>query len=153
MQKTENEHIYKSNNKSILLYHFVFPAKYRRKIFSETVDASLREICVEISERYEIRFIEIDVDEDHVHFLIQSVPIYSVTQLVKMIKSLTARQLFIKCPEVKKQLWGGNIWTSGYYVNTVGQFASKEVIQRYVAGQGKYRKLYERQLEFDFDEL
>jgi putative transposase len=83
MQK-EDEHIYKSHNKSILLYHFVFPAK--RKIFSETVAAKLREICIGISERYEIRFIEIGVDENHVHFLIQSVPMYSVTQLVKMNK-------------------------------------------------------------------
>ena len=70
MQNNEDEHIYKSHNKSILLYHFVFPAKYRRKIFSDTVDAILREICIEISECYEIRFIEIGVDEDHVHFLI-----------------------------------------------------------------------------------
>ena len=153
MQNNEDEHIYKSHNKSILLYHFVFPAKYRRKIFSDTVDATLREICIEISECYEIRFIEIGVDEDHVHFLIQSVPMYSVTQLVKMIKSLTARQLIASCPEIKKQLWGGNIWTSGYYVNTVGQYASREVIQRYVAGQGKYRSLYEGQLEFELGML
>ena len=67
----------------------------------------------------------IGVDEDHVHFLIQSIPMYSVTQLVKMIKSLTARQLLSSCPEIKKQLWGGNIWTSGYYVNTVGQYDKK----------------------------
>ena len=78
---------------------------------------------------------------------------YSVTQLVKMIKSLTARQLIASCPGIKKQLWGGNIWTSGYYVNTVGQYASREVIQRYVDGQGKCRKLYEGQLEFEFGML
>ena len=147
--KNENEHIYKSHNKSLLLYHFVFPAKYRRKVFSGTVDGKLREICVGISERYEINFIEIGVDEDHVHFLLQSVPMYSVTQLVKMIKSLTARQLFSECPEIKKLLWGGNLWTSGYYVNTVGLYASKEVIQRYVAGQGVYQKLHEGQLELE----
>ena len=143
----EDEHIYKGHNKSLLLYHFVFPAKYRRKIFSDTVDAKLREVCIGISERYEINFIEIGVDEDHVHFLVQSVPMYSVMQLIKMIKSLTSRQLFASCPEVKELLWGGNLWTSGYYVNTVGLYASKEVIQRYVAGQGAYRKLHEGQLE------
>ena len=151
--QNEDEHIYKSHNKSLLLYHFVFPAKYRVKVFSDTVDGKLREICIGISERYEINFIEIGVAEDHVHFLVQSVPMYSVTQLVKMIKSLTACQLFASCPELKKQLWGGNLWTSGYYVNTVGQYASKEVIQRYVAGQGKYRKLHEGQLVFEFDVL
>ena len=153
MIQNEDEHIYKSHNKSLLLYHFVFPAKYRAKVFSDAVDEKLREICIGISERYEINFIEIGVDEEHVHFLVQSVPMYSVTQLVKMIKSLTACQLFASCPEIKKQLWGGNLWTSGYYVNTVGQYASKEVIQRYVAGQGKYRKLHEGQLVFEFDIL
>ncbi len=130
MMTNNDEHIYKSHNKNLLLYHLVFFAKYRRKIFSDTVDAKLREICLGINERYEINFIEIGVDEDHVHFLIQSVPMYSVTQLVKMIKILTARQLFSSCPEIKKQLWGGNLWTSGYYVNTVGLYASKEVICR-----------------------
>ena len=145
----EDEHIYKSHNKSLLLYHLVFPAKYRRKIFTDSVENTLKGICVGISERYEIRFIEIGVDDDHVHFLVQSVPILSVTQIVKTIKSITARQLFPTHPEIKRMLWGGNLWTSGYYVNTVGQYASREVIERYVAGQGKYKKLYESQLVFD----
>ena len=145
----EDEHIYKSHNKSLLLYHLVFPAKYRRKIFTDSVENTLKEICVGISERYEIRFIEIGLDDDHVHFLVQSVPILSVTQIVKTIKSITARQLFQTHPEIKRMLWGGNLWTSGYYVNTVGQYASREVIERYVAGQGKYKKLYESQLVFD----
>ena len=145
----EDEHIYKSHNKSLLLYHLVFPAKYRRKIFTDSVENTLKEIFVGISERYEIRFIEIGLDDDHVHFLVQSVPILSVTQIVKTIKSITARQLFQTHPEIKRMLWGGNLWTSGYYVNTVGQYASREVIERYVAGQGKYKKLYESQLVFD----
>ena len=145
----EDEHIYKSHNKSLLLYHLVFPAKYIRKIFTDSVENTLKEICVGISERYEIRFIEIGVDDDLVHFLVQSVPILSVTQIVKTIKSITARQLFQTHPEIKRMLWGGNLWRSGYYVNTVGQYASREVIERYVAGQGKYKKLYESQLVFD----
>ena len=147
----EDEHIYKSHNKSLLLYHLVFPAKYRRKIFTAGVENTLKEICVGISERYEIRFIEIGVDEDHVQFLVQSVPVLSVTQIVKTIKSITARQLFQTHPEIKRMLWGGNLWTSGYYVNTVGQYASRDVIEQYVAGQGKYKKIYESQLVFDFD--
>jgi putative transposase len=81
-----SEHIYKNHNKSLLLYHFVFPAKYRRDIFTTKVDETLRNICIGISKRYEINFIEIGVDENHVHFLIQSVPALTVTQLVKMIK-------------------------------------------------------------------
>ncbi len=146
----EDEHICKSHNKSLLLYHLVFPAKYRRQIFTNSVEKSLKEVCIGISERYGIRFVEIGVDEDHVHFLVQSVPMMSVIKSVKLLKSLTARRLFQLHPEIKKQLWGGNLWTSGYYVNTVGLYASKDVIQRYVAGQGKYTKLYASQPDLDF---
>ena len=102
-----SEYIHKSHNVTVLLYHLVFPAKYRRAVFDEEVDSELREVCLEIEKRYEVKFLEIGVDKDHVHFLIQSVPTYSVTRLVKMIKSLTAREVFRRCPHVKKQLWGG----------------------------------------------
>lgn len=110
----------------------VFPAKYRRKIFDSEVDETLKETCIEISERYEINFIEIGNDEDHVHFLIQSVPTLSVTKIVSIIKSITAREIFQKHKEVKKVLWGGALWSSGFYVNTVGQYANEEMIINYV---------------------
>ena len=85
-----SEYIHKSHNVTVLLYHLVFLAKYRRTVFDEQVDAVLREVCLEIEKRYEIKFIEIGIDKNHVHFLIQSVPTYSVTKLVTMLKSLTA---------------------------------------------------------------
>jgi REP element-mobilizing transposase RayT len=69
-----SEYIHKSHNVTVLLYHLVFPAKYRRVVFDEQVDAVLREVCLEIEKRYEIKFIEIGVDKEHVHFLVQSVP-------------------------------------------------------------------------------
>jgi putative transposase len=84
------------------MYHLVFPAKYRKAIFDKEVDKKLKEICLEIELRYEIKFLEIGTDIDHVHFLIQSVPTYSVTKLVTMIKSITAKEIFKRCPEVKK---------------------------------------------------
>ncbi len=99
----------------------VFPAKYRRAVFDVSVDQVLREICLEIEKRYQIKFLEIGVDEDHVHFLVQSVPTYSVTKIVTTIKSVTARQIFRQCPQVKKQLWGGEFWTDGYFTSTVGK--------------------------------
>ena len=130
----------------------VFPAKYRKKIFDDTVDKTLKEVCLEISERYEIHFVEIGNDEDHVHFLIQSVPTLAVTRIVTIIKSITAREIFAKHKDVKKVLWGGNLWTSGYYVNTVGQYGNTEVIQKYIQNQGKdieYTKLHEDQLKLE----
>ena len=97
-----DEHIYKSHNKSLLLYHLVFPAKYRKKIFDDNVDKKLKDVCIEISERYEIIFIEIGNDEDHVHFLIQGIPKMPVSRIVQIVKSITARELFSKHPEIKK---------------------------------------------------
>ena len=66
-----SEYIHKSHNVSILLYHYVCPAKYRRVIFDDTVDKILIQTCNEISKRYEINVMEIGTDGDHVHFLIQ----------------------------------------------------------------------------------
>lgn len=89
------------------MYHLVFPAKYRRVITDDQVDAVLKEICLGVAECYQVKFLEIGTDKDHVHFLVQSsVPIYSVTKLVKLIKSITAQEIFRRCPQVKKKLRG-----------------------------------------------
>ena len=137
----------------MLLYHIVCPAKYRRKVFTEEVEKTLKDICVGISERYEINFIEIGADKDHVHFLIQGIPSISVTSIVKIVKSITAREIFLKHKEIKRLLWGGNLWTSGYYANTVGQYGNEKVIKDYVQQQGKeYKQVYRGQLKL-FDDL
>ena len=86
-----SDYRHKRHNVSSLLYHIVCPAKYRRVIFDPEVDTILRDICLDIAQRYEIAFLEIGTDKDHVHFLVQSVPSYSPTKLVQIIKSLTAR--------------------------------------------------------------
>jgi len=124
------------------MYHFVCPAKYRKAIFSESVTETLVKICTEISERYEIHFLEIGTDKNHVHFLIQSIPKYSPTKIIMTVKSITAKQIFAKHPEVKQQLWGGEIWTDGYFVNTVSQYGNEEIITKYLRDQGKDTKDY-----------
>jgi len=143
-----SEYIHKSHNVTVLLYHLVFPAKYRRAIFDEKVDKVLRDICLEIEDRYQIKFLEIGTDIDHIHFLVQSVPTYTVTKLVTVIKSITAREVFRLCPHVKKQLWGGEFWSDGYFASSVGRHGDENTITDYVKGQGKeYQKLHEdRQL-------
>lgn len=118
-----SEYIHKSHNVSVLMYHVVCPAKYRRVVFSEEVDEELREVCIEISKRYEIEFLEIGVDRNHVHFLIQSIPTYSPKKVVQIIKSIPAREIFRRVPSVKRQLWGGEFWSKGYFVSTVGKAA------------------------------
>jgi REP element-mobilizing transposase RayT len=109
----------------VLLYHLVFPAKYRRAVFDEAVDGVLRDVCLDLERRYQLKFMEIGTDKHHVHFLVQSVPAYNVTKLVTLIKSITAREVFRLCPYVKKQLWGGEFWTDGYFVSTVGRHAMR----------------------------
>ena len=129
------------------MYHFVTPSKYRRKVFSDKVEITLKEVCKGIEERYEIHFIEIGSDEDHVHFLLQSVPMNSPKRIIQIIKSITAKKIFEIHPEVKRLLWGGHFWTSGYYVNTVDEYADAETIKKYVENQGKkYHQIYRNQL-------
>ena len=126
------------------MYHLVFPAKYRRAVIDKSVDSKLREVCLELEKRYEMQFLEIGTDEDHVHFLLQSVPKYSVTKLVTIIKSITAKEVFRSCPHVKKALWGGEFWSDGYFASTVGKHGDENVIARYVKNQkGTYSKLHE----------
>ena len=138
-----SDYIHKSHNVTVLLYHIVFPAKYRRVVIDELVDRVIKDTCLEIEKRYQIHFLEIGTDQDHIHFLIQSVPIYTVTKIVTMIKSLTAREVFRLCPQVKKQLWGGEFWSDGYFANTVGKHGNEHMIAQYVKNQGQtYQQLH-----------
>ena len=141
--------IHKSHNVTILLYHLVFPAKYRRVVFDEDVDMVLKDVCVTMENFYQIKYIEIGTDRDHVHFLVQSVPTYTITKIVTIIKSITAREIFKRCPEVKKKLWGGEFWTDGYFASTVGKHGDENMIAKYVKNQGKeYTNIYKgKQLE------
>jgi len=146
------ELIRKSHNVSILMYHFVFVAKYRRLVIDDEVDRVLKQVCIELSKRYEIRFLEIGTERDHVHFLIQSVPTYSPMRIVTKVKSITAREIFSKIPKVKKQLWGGEFWTDGYFVSTVGEHANEDVIREYIKNQGKqsnYKQLYKQAVSYE----
>ena len=144
-----SKYIHKSHNVSLLLYHFVCPAKYRRVVFSDEIDNTVKDICVEISRRYEIHFVEIGTDKDHVHFLVQSVPKYSPTEVITIIKSITAKEVFKHHSEVKKVLWGGEFWSDGYFVSSVGQHGNEKSIQAYVKKQGQsgeYKQLLKQQL-------
>ena len=143
-------YIHKSHNVSVLLYHIVCPAKYRKIVLSNEVDNAIKKICIEISKRYEMHFVEIGADKNHVHFLVQSVPTYSPTKIVRTIKSITAREIFRQIPSIKKELWGGEFWTDGYYINTVSKRGNEDVVRQYVKKQGNegdYEQLHFVQLK------
>jgi REP element-mobilizing transposase RayT len=141
------EHLRKRHNVSLLIYHIVCPAKYRREIFSSGVASTLKQTCLELGIRYEMEFLEIGTDQDHVHFLIQTIPSRSVSETVRILKSIRAKAIYRKHPEVKKFLWGGNIWTMGYYANTVGRYGDLKMIANYVKNQGipHYEQLHMQQ--------
>jgi len=131
------------------MYHIVCPAKYRKVIFCEKADELLKEICLEIEKRYEIDFIEIGTDKNHVHFLVQSVPMYSPKKIVQIIKSITAREMFSRMPEIKEKLWGGEFWSKGYFVSTVSKNAGEASVAKYVRNQGKAYDGYEVMYRID----
>ncbi len=146
----ESEYIHKSHNVSVLIYHIVCPAKYRKVVFSEKIEEIIKDICIEISKRYELVFLEIGFDKDHTHFLVQSVPMYSPTKIVTMIKSVTAREVFKRCPEVKQILWGGEFWSKGFFISSVGKHGDEEKLKNYVKNQGVYKEykvLHQEQLK------
>ena len=146
----ESHFIHKSHNVTVLIYHLVCPAKYRKVVFVGAVDARLKEVCLEIEKRYEIHFLEIGLDQNHAHFLFHSVPSYSPSQLAKVIKSITAREIFKSYPDLKKALWGSQFWSKGYFMSSVGKHGDEKQLRNYVQNQGNiedYECLHQSQLK------
>ena len=144
-----SQQIHKEHNVSVLIYHLVCPTKYRRVVITNEVDREIKDICKEIALRFEMAFLEIGADKDHVHFLIQTVPVRSPSEIARIVKSLTAREVFKRVPSVKDKLWGGEIWSDGFYICTAGRHGYEDQIRRYVASQGRtkeYVRIYAEQL-------
>ncbi len=147
-----SDYRHKRHNVSVLMYHIVCPAKYRRVIVDAEVDTVRKDVCFDIAKRYEIAFLEIGTDKDHVHFLVQSVPSSSPTKIVKRIKGLTAREIFHRVPTVKTRLWGGEFWSKGSCISTVGRHGNAEVMRRYVTQQGSakgYQQLHRQDVQLE----
>ena len=132
-------------------YHFVTPVKYRKAIFGiPDREQSLQSICKEIEERYSIEFEQVGIDTDHVHYLVSVAPKLAPSRVVQIIKSITARELFRRHPELRKELWGGELWTDGFFVATVGEGGNRDVIRVYIENQGKVSHDLQLKL-FDFN--
>ncbi len=131
-------------------YHFVVPVKYRKGIFGHTDrEQALVAICREIEERYDIRFETVGIDLNHVHFLLSAVPRFSPANIIQVVKSITAMHLFKRHPDLKRELWGGHLWSEGYFVATIGEGGNKQVIENYIKNQGKKPESEQLKL-FDF---
>jgi putative transposase len=115
----------------------VFPVKYRKTLLDSEVTNIIQETAEGIAERYPIEMEAIGCDKDHIHLLCGAHPKVAPGRIVQIFKSITAREIFRRKPSVKKELWGGEFWTDGYYVATVGERANWDTVEKYVRKQGK----------------
>jgi putative transposase len=118
-------------------YHIVFPVKYRRALLDEEVTEIIQQTAEGIAERYAIEMEAIGCDKDHIHLLCGAHPKVAPSKIVQIFKSITAREIFSRKPSIKKELWGGEFWTDGYYVATVGERGNWDTVEQYVQKQGK----------------
>ena len=121
-------------------YHIVFPVKYRKAMLDEAETMMIQETAAEIAERFPIEMAAIGTDKNHIHLLCSAHPKVAPGRIVQLFKSLTAREIFRRKPAVKRMLWGGEFWSDGYYVATVGERANWQTVERYVQRQGQPRE-------------
>jgi putative transposase len=118
-------------------YHIVFPVKYRKALIDSEVTGIITETAEGISQRYAIEMEAVGCDKDHIHLLCGAHPKIAPGRIVQIFKSITAREIFRQKPSIRKELWGGEFWTDGYYVATVGERGDWNTVERYVQKQGK----------------
>jgi len=118
-------------------YHIVFPVKYRKLLLTDETPLAIVEIAKEIGERYDMEFEQIGTDGDHIHILMSFPPKYGGSDILRIFKSITVKQLFLRFPDLRKKLWGGEFWTDGFYLATVSERGNWKVVENYVANQGK----------------
>lgn len=126
----------KNHSKYLLMYHIIFVIKYRRKLLN-IYGEKVKSLFKEISESYDSKILEMEVDENHIHLLIESEPKISVLQIVRVLKSISTRKLWKKySEELRKYFWYKNMfWSRGYFVCSIGN-ASEETIRKYIENQG-----------------
>ena len=113
-------------------YHLVWSPKYRKGLLTGELAKRVEELFREISEAHDITIDELEVSVDHVHIFCSFPPRYAISQVVGRLKSLSARAIFKEFPSVKRRLWGGELWEDGYFVRTVGDKVTAEVIRQYI---------------------
>jgi len=118
-------------------YHIVFPVKYRKGLLDKEVVEIIKETAIGIQERYAMEIEAMGMDKDHIHILCGAHPKVSPGQIVQTFKSITGREIFRRKPSVKKELWGGEFWTDGYYVGTVGERGNWATVEKYIQEQGR----------------
>ena len=112
-------------------YHVVWCPKYRKSILTGSIADESKRLIEGICLERNWSVLALEVQPDHIHLFVSIPPSTSVADAVKILKGSTARKLFVRFPELKKQLWGGHLWSPSYYVGTAGNVSS-ETIQKYI---------------------
>jgi len=115
----------------------VFPVKYRKTLLDERVVKIIEETAIGIQERYAIKMEALGMDKDHIHLLCAAHPKIAPGEIVRIFKSITAREIFRRYPQIKKDLWSGEFWSDGYYAATVGERGNWSKVEKYIQKQGK----------------
>ena len=121
-------------------YHLVWAPKYRKWILRGDVRRRVTELFAEIAENHDMEIDTMEVAEDHVHLFVSFPPRLSISNVVGKLKSISAGVIFREYPEVKRELWGGHFWQTGYFVRTSGDQVTAEIIRNYI----KYHKKEEK---------
>ncbi|PAJ76391.1 IS200/IS605 family transposase [Pseudoalteromonas sp. NBT06-2] len=117
------------------MYHFVWIPKYRRKVFYEPYREAMKIIIQKIDYDYDIDIVELEIPEDHIHMVVKSESKMSPSQIMHVIKSISAREFFKLYPDIKRRyFWGGKLWTQSYFVETIRN-ATEDTIRKYVQNQ------------------
>ena|SRR3989338_3332257 len=117
-------------------YHIVFVIKYRKCLITPPIFEFFKTICKEIEERYYFNFEALGSDGDHLHLVVEAAPRYAPSRIIQICKSISAIQIFKQFPEIREELWGGEFWSDGGHVDTVGDGRGLEEVKRYVKNQG-----------------
>ena len=113
-------------------YHLVWAPKYRKWVLQGAIRERVRELLSEIAVHHGFEMEELEVDKEHVHLFLSFPPRYSISAVVRLLKAVSAKEIRDEFPEVRKQLWGGEFWEDGYFVRTVGDKVTAEVIKKYI---------------------
>jgi len=114
----------------------VFVVKYRKSIIGTKELGFLKAILKEVGKRYWFKFDAIGMESNHFHVVVGAAPRLSPSRIMQIIKSITARMFFKQYPDVKKELWGGELWSDGGHIDTVSEYGGLEKIKKYVLEQG-----------------
>ena len=117
-------------------YHIVFVIKYRKCLITPPIFEFFKTICKEIEERYYFNFEALGSDGDHLHLVVEAAPRYAPSRIIQICKSISAIQIFKQFPEIREELFGGEFWSDGGHVDTVGDGRGLEEVKRYVKNQG-----------------